>query len=80
MPRYVIEASKRTTFEFERVGTQVFDADDLLAAIKLVDTWLNRWGYTAPTISHARLICGDLIVAEKDATLSKWIRSGLYGY
>jgi hypothetical protein len=80
MPRYLVEASKRTALCYERVGAQVFEAEDLSSAIKIAEAWLIQWGYTAPSISHARIICGDLIVAEKDSVLSKWILSSLYNH
>jgi hypothetical protein len=66
MPRYLVEASKRTALCYDRVGAQVFEADDLSSAIEIAEAWLIQWGHTAPAISHARIICGDLIVAEKD--------------
>lgn len=34
--------------------------------------------YDATWISNARLVCGDLIVAEKDATLTKWVASAAF--
>jgi hypothetical protein len=79
MPRYLVEASKRKSLNFERVGAQAFEADDISSAIKLAEAWLSGWGYRAPLISHARLICGDLIVAEKDTSLTTWIRSSHHG-
>jgi hypothetical protein len=80
MRRYLVEASKRTALCYARVGAQVFEAEDLSSAIKIAEAWLIQWGYTAPSISHARIICGDLIVAEKDSALSKWILSSLYNH
>jgi hypothetical protein len=72
---YLVEATKRTAFGHDRVGAQVFEADDLAGAIQFAEAWLIRWRHTAPSISCARIVCGD--VAEKD-NLTQWIASDLH--
>jgi hypothetical protein len=72
MPRYLIEAIRRTAFQYERIAAHVFDADDIAAAQEVADAWLSSRSFDATSITNACLICGDLIIAEKDAELTKW--------
>jgi hypothetical protein len=66
MARYLVEAMKRTALGFhERIDFHLFEARDIPAACTAADTWLREKGFDSAAISDARIVQGDLIVAER---------------
>jgi len=73
MPRYRVEALKRTVLGLhETLGFQEFDAPDLPTALDAADKWLRAEGFDQTKASDARIVIGDLIVAEKEIGVSTW--------
>jgi hypothetical protein len=73
MARYLVEAMKRTALGFhERIDSHLFEARDIPAACTAADTWLRKKGFDSAAISDARIVQGDLIVAEREFGLSTW--------
>jgi hypothetical protein len=62
---YLVEAMKRSALGFhERIDSTLIEAGNLSAARAAADTWLREKGFDSKTISDARIVVGDLIVAE----------------
>jgi hypothetical protein len=73
MPRYRVEAMKRNALGFnQRFDALEFEARDVDDARNAADKWLREKGFDSTTISGARIVSGDLIVAEKEVGLSRW--------
>jgi hypothetical protein len=73
MPRYRVEALKRTALGLhDTVGFLEFDAPDLPTARGRADEWLRAEGFDQTKASDARIVIGDLIVAEKEIGVSTW--------
>jgi hypothetical protein len=73
MARYLVEAMKRTELGFhERIDSHLIEARDVPAACTAADTWLREKGFEGTAISDARIVQGDLIVAEREIGLSTW--------
>ena len=73
MPRYRVEAMKRTALGVhDAVAFDNFDAPDLPTAVATADEWLRAKGFDKSIASDARIVIGDLIVAQKEIGLSTW--------
>jgi hypothetical protein len=74
MPRYRVEALKRTTLGLhDTIGFEEFEAPDLPTAGAIADSWLRAKGFDRSIASDARIVIGDLIVAEKEIGRSTWV-------
>jgi hypothetical protein len=73
MQRYRVEALKRTALGVhDTVGFEEFDAPDLPTALGRADEWLLAECFDQTKASDARIVIGDLILAEKEIGVSTW--------
>jgi hypothetical protein len=73
MARYRVETLERNVLGLhETVDFHEFDAPDLPAALVAADTWLRARDLSQTTVTDARIMIGERIVAEKELGRSTW--------